>query len=543
MRIIGKGLAVLLLAASYIGLHAQDTTITIPDVKVISDYIPFLADAKKETTPPTAEPPEAKLPSLTYSIIPVQFITTSRLDIPVSLQMGKNYTPTLKNNHIRLGFGNYASPLAEVYLHNLRNEYGAYGLNFKHLSASGPDDMKFSDNIAQVFGKRFFKKGTLYAGVDYNRNAIRYYGFNDSVERPSDDSLKQVFNTIGVNGGWASQEWGRNKMQFTSEASYYNLTDKWGVQENDLNVGLGFKTNIKKDVLRINLGYSFNSYQDSGMKLDRNFITIKPRYLLNEKGFKLSLGFNSTVYVDTAKPVLYFFPAIDGEYEIEKQNFVALAGIRGDLQKNTFRNFMLENPFMGNQNNLNNTVNRLEAYIGLRGNAGANFGFTTRLFYNSYTDMPVFIADSSALRRFKPLFLDMNVIRFNAELGYQYSEKVRINLTGNFYSYDVNDSAQKAWHLPTAELKLNATYNIGDKLIFAADVFFMNKRPVTSEFATQQVADLKAFADFNLGFEYRYRKTLSLFLRLNNVSSVRYQRWYNYPVYGLNVMGGITFSL
>ncbi len=543
MRNTVKGFALIIFLSLYIGAHAQDTTLSLPKVLVENGFVPNLAPANKVTTPPVAEAPTAPLPSLSYSIIPVQFITTSRLDIPVAIQMGKNQVAPLKNNHIRLGFGNYTSPLAELYLHNVRDEYGAYGLTFKHLSANGPDNAKFSDNLAKAFGKRFFKKGTLMAGVDYARNAVRFYGVNDSLPKPSDDSTKQVFQTIGVNGGWESSEWGRNKSQFGVNTTYYNLTDKWGVQENDLLVGGNFKTLIKKDELRIHLSYNYNGYKDSGTNINRNFINIKPRYTLNEKGFKLALGFNSTIYKDTAKPVFYFFPAIEGEYEIEKQNLLAIAGISGNLQKNTFRSYMTENPFMGNKNSLNNTVNRLEVYAGIRGKASENFGFTARLFYNSYNDMPVFIADSTVLRRFKPLYIDAKVIRFNVELGYQYSEKVRINLTGNFYNYKVADSAQKAWQMPTAEVKLNATYNIGNKLMLTADVFLMNQRPVTSEFAKTPAANLKAFTDFNIGLEYRYRKTLSLFARLNNVSSVRYQRWYNHPVLGLNAIGGITFSL
>lgn len=544
MRSIAKGTALIVFLSLFIGLHAQDTTLSLPKVVVENGFVPDLAPANKVTTPPVAEAPTAPLPSLSYSIVPVQFVTTSRLDIPTALEMGKNQVTQLKNNHVRLGFGNYTSPLAEIYLHNLRDEYGSYGLTFKHLSANGPNNAKFADNTAKIFGKRFFKKGTLFTNVDYTRNAVRFYGLNDTLPKPNDDSTKQAFQTVGAAGGWESREWGRNKSQFGINAAYYNLTDKWGVQENDLLVGGDFKTMIKKDVLRIHLSYNFNGYKDSSANVNRNFINIKPRYHLNEKGFKLALGFNSTVYKDTGtKPLFYFFPAIEGEYEIEKQSLVAIAGVSGNLQKNSFRGFMTENPFIGNQNSLNNTINRFEIYGGIRGKASANFGFTARLFYNSYNDMPVFIADSSVLRRFKPLYIDAKVIRFNVELAYQYSEKVRINLTGNFYNYNVADSAQKAWQMPTAEVKLNTTYNIGNKLLLTADVFLMNQRPTTTEFAKTPATNLKAFTDFNIGLEYRYRKTLSLFARLNNVSSVRYQRWYNYPVLGLNAIGGITFSL
>jgi hypothetical protein len=40
--------------------------------------------------------------------------------------------------------------------------------------------------------------------------------------------------------------------------------------------------------------------------------------------------------------------------------------------------------------------------------------------------------------------------------------------------------------------------------------------------------------------EYRYSKRISAFIQLNNIASQRYQRWYNYPVQPIQVMGGVT---
>ncbi|MDL5046356.1 hypothetical protein QQ054_09955 [Oscillatoria amoena NRMC-F 0135] len=544
MRVTGRYIATFGLVLLGVAVKAQDTTLSIRDVTVISDYVPYLADAVKEKTAPVAEAPDAPLPKLSYSIIPIQFRTVSRLDIPKALEMGKNTPPNLRNNHIRLGFGNYASPLAEIYLHNKRSEYSAYGLTIKHLSANGPDKAIFSDNNVSLFGKRFFKTGTLFGDFDYVRNGLRFYGFDRTFPyTPSDDSLKQVYNTFAVSTGWESKEWGKRKMQFKGDVAFHNLTDKWGAQENDATINTSFKTLIKEDVLKVNLAYSYSSYSDSLGSLNRNFVHLNPRYTPNGDKLKLTLGVNSSVYVDTAKPKFYLFPVVDAEYEIEKGFFSAIAGVNGGLQKNTLRSFITENAFLSNRIAMGNTVNRFEGYLGIKGKANANFGFIGRVFYNQFNDMAVFIADSTVLRRFKPLYIDAHVIRFNAELAYQYSEKVRLNLTANVYNYKVQDSKQKAWQLPTAEVKLNTTYNIGNKLLLSADVFVMNQRPATSEYTTLPATNLKAFADFNFGMEYRYRKTLSLFVRLNNISSVRYQRWYNYPTYSLNGMGGITFSL
>jgi outer membrane receptor protein involved in Fe transport len=53
---------------------------------------------------------------------------------------------------------------------------------------------------------------------------------------------------------------------------------------------------------------------------------------------------------------------------------------------------------------------------------------------------------------------------------------------------------------------------------------------------------LDAFTDINLGIEYRYKKHISAFVNFNNLANNSYQRWYNYPVYGFNLLGGFNFT-
>jgi hypothetical protein len=60
---------------------------------------------------------------------------------------------------------------------------------------------------------------------------------------------------------------------------------------------------------------------------------------------------------------------------------------------------------------------------------------------------------------------------------------------------------------------------------------------------SRKYRELPGFADINLGLEYRYNRILSGFLRLNNISNSRYHKWNNYPVQGISVMAGFTYSL
>lgn len=103
MRVTGRYIATFGLVLLGVAAKAQDTTLSIRDVTVISDYVPYLADAVKEKTAPVAEAPDAPLPKLSYSIIPIQFRTVSRLDIPKALEMEKIPHPTLGTTISGLG--------------------------------------------------------------------------------------------------------------------------------------------------------------------------------------------------------------------------------------------------------------------------------------------------------------------------------------------------------------------------------------------------------------------------------------------------------
>ncbi len=46
----------------------------------------------------------------------------------------------------------------------------------------------------------------------------------------------------------------------------------------------------------------------------------------------------------------------------------------------------------------------------------------------------------------------------------------------------------------------------------------------------------------NLGAEYRYTKLLGMFVQLNNIFNVRYERFKNYPTQRFNVMAGVSYT-
>ena len=67
----------------------------------------------------------------------------------------------------------------------------------------------------------------------------------------------------------------------------------------------------------------------------------------------------------------------------------------------------------------------------------------------------------------------------------------------------------------------------------------LNSDPSQSE---TELFDAGLIADANLHLEYRYNRRVSAFIQFNNIANQKYQRWMNYPVYGFQVLGGVTFG-
>jgi outer membrane receptor protein involved in Fe transport len=53
---------------------------------------------------------------------------------------------------------------------------------------------------------------------------------------------------------------------------------------------------------------------------------------------------------------------------------------------------------------------------------------------------------------------------------------------------------------------------------------------------------LSGAADLSAGVEFEINKNFSAWLDVNNIFNNKYQRWNNYQVLGLNVLGGVIYK-
>lgn len=528
----------------------KDSLIKANEIEVIKTFKPTLSDAIKIPVNPNPETPETTMPEFKYKQPEQQYQTLPTMYAIKPISLGTALLPKLKNNYTRIGFGNYITPVFEIYLTSLRNKNWQGGVFAKHLSSTGDKEFNnFSNNTLYAFGKRFFDAGSISADAYYYRNVAYLYGYQPESLKLKADDYKLIYNTIDVKLAYENKVKDSNDLSLKVNANYYNYSNNRNVTDNDfLAAGIfskryvGVLFDLKTAININNTGYKDFSY-------NRTYFDFNPRATLNDVDFYLKGGFNLTYMSDSNRSEqsgVFFYPVAEAGYHIIKEKLTTYAGLTGDYKKNTFRSISSENPFtLGRSDTalhgIYNTNRQIEFYLGLKGSLDKRTFFSIYGSVANYKNMLFFGFDSSSSSQL-PLYDNgkVTLTTMQLELNHHFGEKFRTGLTLTNFGYSMEKLAQP-YSKPSFEAKWNNSLNLADKFLFRLDLFYMNERTAFNITDRKEVK-LNAMVDANFAIDYRYNKYVSAFLNINNFANNQYQRWLNYNVYGFNVLGGMTFT-
>lgn len=198
-----------------------DSNVYNERVLVTSRYKPVIGEIHKLNVAPGITDTVATMPKTFDYSISSRRLTSLYLPsrIKAARIIGEPATK-LYNNYLKLGMGNYWSPLAEVYYNSTRSKDYNYGFRATHHSSWGtigkaaePDSLPspthygqapFSFTDAAIFGKWITKKNIQLSGdFNYQNDFNRYYGFSDStldaVMAVPRDSINRSDYAMGYN--------------------------------------------------------------------------------------------------------------------------------------------------------------------------------------------------------------------------------------------------------------------------------------------------------------------------------------------------------
>jgi hypothetical protein len=547
-------LFIILLLVCYIATAVAQTG-TSGTFTAESTFEATIKDAVKFSELPEIKDSVKRIKDIPYSITSTPMFPKYAVE-PVNPAKMKN-EPLSKLYHsiIKAGCGIfYLTPYGEAWISSDRSREMVYGLHYKHLSSTGKLDnvgtSNFSDNEAEVYTKKFYKKHTLSGDFNYKRNAVHFYGYDADINTVKESDTKQYYQLFEPVIRLRSHYTDSSKINHDIKLSYYNLADNYNASENNIRLNTALNTFLNKENFHVNVLADYYNHRKPADTLNDFIFSLNPYFEANGKKWHADLGLTATVDAFDTKTKFYFYPQLNVFYDFYESLIIPYAGLSGGLKKNSFRSLSNENPFIDPNVNYANTNTKYKVFGGLRGNLSSNTSYDAGVSYSQLDSLHFFVIDYNTIvdlhNKFRVVYDNATLLNVSGQVKYQYKEKINFIAKGNYYLYKT-ETLTRAYHKPDYDLTFSALYNLRSKIIIRGDIFVIG-----NQWALSQVQDstasyslqpklLNSLVDVNLGAEYRYSKMLSFFVNFNNIANMRYYRWERYPSQRFNMMIGLSF--
>lgn len=520
-----------------------------------SEFQPTIKDAIKFSDLPEIKDSVKRIDNIKYGIASRPLFPKYEVQPINAAKMQNEPVSKLYKSLLKVGYGPvYNMPYGEFWVASTRSREAAFGAHLKHFSSSTHlRDVGyggFSDNIANVFGKKMYKKHTLAGEMNYERNVIHYYGYDTSLNNITDRNfIRQRYQLIEPKLRLLSHYTDSTHINHDINLSFYNLTNLNREAEN--NIRLNAKGNMFVNNEKLNLEFltDYYNHKQSNDTLNNLIMSLNPSFEAGGKKWHADIGVKATLDNFRGRSRFYFYPQINVDYDVYEHIIVPYAGVNGGLVKNSMRSMTRENPFVDSTLRYTNTNNKYNLFAGLRGNLSSSTSYDAKVSYSQFDSLHFFVVNYTGndlmYNRFTTLYDNTSLLTVSGQLNYQFKEKLNIVGKGNYYLYKPKNFT-RPYHKPEFDLTLSGIYNLQSKIIVKVDLFFMGRqwaftRNIDSTGSVYKPQQLKGWADLNLEAEYRYSKMLSFFARFNNIANQRYYRWERYPSQRFNFMIGLTF--
>lgn len=448
--------------------------------------------------------------------------------------------------YLSLGYGNYGSPYAEAFLNSGKDQRKLVGAHaWLKSSAKGPVDDKNSGSSTagvSLYGKAFGDFLTASGKIGFENIGTHFYGY-PLGEVVSRDAIRQSFNMFSLEGELSNTK--NTDFTYSLGGSFRYLDDHYAAKETD--VDLAFRSAYKIDKLNsveIRADYNIISRKDENIDpKPRSLFTAGGNYVFSPlDGLEVKAGLIVAYENDTLDSKdIHVFPDVHATYSLSPT--VDLVGsISGGVDEVSLHSLLRENWWLAPGVPIYHTNRLFEFLAGLNARLGNQVEVHAGLAAANLKNLYSFVNDPDDQSKFATVFDPGTVKRNNvyAALSYAQSEKAKFQVRGDFYTYTAGD-LQEVWHRPTYRLSANAFYNVFDKILLSADLIMQGGMKALDQ-ETATVVKLDGAFDLNAKAEYLFSDSFSFFVQLNNIVSNEYPLYYHYPVRGMQVMGGITWS-
>nr|WP_299384715.1 TonB-dependent receptor [Allomuricauda sp.] len=563
------------------GAHAQETDdIGTETVTVVKPYSPTVSDAFKiKSSPNLNDSIVLQKKKIDYSIFSVPVASTFTPAKGKASKVKRTPPPTLYNSYASVGLGNYNNALVDLYTSrefNRGEDLLDFGLS--HHSSRGaiettPLDADFYQTKLDVSYAKKDRDMDWGASVGLQHQLYNWYGIEngtfDDATVASIDETQNYFNA-------------QAKAHLNLEDSFFKkgnilLRRFWDATdsgENRVVIQPSIELPITEELVTINanvdyVGGSFenaslnNTVNSGGMDYGQFQVGINPSLLVLRDDLTINLGANFVYGMDieNSDSNFYIYPAVTASYRLLDENVIAYGGIEGQLEQNSYFDFVQENPYVSPTLDIQPTDKQYEGYVGIKGQLVSNVGYNIKGAYTAENRKPLFFLNPQNLFRmdekgyfygnsFQVFYDDVKTLGIFGELNIDINRNFTLGVNAEFYDYDT-ETDNPAWNLPSIKGSLFMDYQINKQWYLGANLFYVGDRDdlvaqaienaTPSEFPAA-IVTLDGFFDANVHAGYRFNDQLSVFLKASNIANNNYQRWANFRVQGFQALAGVTYK-
>jgi len=542
------------------GANGQNGGSLSEEIVITSAYKPLLADAVKiRRNPDLTDKTPYKAP-LTYSPIDKRLEQNSEIKQLDAMKIPPVIDTVPYNDIVRVGAGNLKTTFLEGYFGNgqdMAMQVGGYVRHFSQSSSSYQNQKSNKEEVG-VYGKNIGETNTLSGRIDFVNKGNYFYGYDKDNPPVTLDIAHQYFNTLSAEGEIAKNYKDvENDFTYALKLKGYTFGDRFKARENNLVLSGFLNQTINQFYTGLSASLDLSTQKDSAYSYNNSIVRLNPYIKFQGDNYKIDAGINIVDEFGFAGR-FSLFPAAKLEFQVIPKYVRLFAEAKGDVNKSSLRDFYDYNPFLGQNLNIKNSVDKLDLSAGLKGTLAPGLGFKATIFHNSVKDMPLFVSNfyfAGGKNRFAVIYDNGNstVNGFNGELDYKVSGDVNLFGRIEFKNYKLATQEQP-WNLPKFKLTAGTAVNINDKVKITGSLLvrgITNDKPDADAFkAAYGIAmpapavntELSQFVDLSGSVEYRVTRQISVFGRVNNILNSTNQTWLYYPDYGFNIFGGASYS-
>lgn len=510
-------------------------------IDIISTNQPKLRDAYKLNLTATLPGIDTSRPSLKYQIPALNLNFMYQATPLKPLALGKDSLSYLQNNFVKLGYGNLKTPYVQAGFGSGRKDMYNYGLYVNYTGSQGKEisDQIYSNLNVLAAGTYLLPKFKFDGSIGYDRNTVHYYGYGHDTASYKKKDTEQTFNQLTATVGMQNRPQNDWAFTFQPQVKFILFNDSHQRTENTFQLKVPVRKQVFEDIyIGVEGVFDLSTYKvDNSRAINNNIAAIHPAVDIIKPGFVLHAGVNPT-WSDSK---FYLLPDIVNESHLVRKKLILSSGWISYFEKNSYRNLANKNPFLAGLPGemLNTRVE--EKYTGIKGTLGSHFNYNTKFASVTWYNMPLFVNDSADTKKFTTRNETMlRAFQLHAEVGYIEEEKFQARVSFDWYNYNKQETEVQPWHLPAFQGDLFAQYTIAKKLHLNADLFALSGSYYL--LPNKDFNKTKGAWDLNAGASYDIHKNFGLWVNANNIFNSHYQRYYLYPTYGFNIVGGVMIK-